>query len=128
MKTLDQILRDFKMGESCALIDGRDAYRLARFVPAERLGELKFLLNKDATHIAEPLTEENVLRQLKSDLDLAFDKAINQRGISSSLMYEVIKMWMWVLDDPLADSTDYAMYGMPLYKAVAEKYGFEDKS
>ena len=39
-------------------------------------------------------------------------------------MYEVIKMWLWILEDPLVDFEDYAYYGLPLYKTVALKYGF----
>lgn len=70
------------------------------------------------------LTRENVLAQLASDLDFGFEKALNQRGISSGLMYEVVKMWMWVLDDDLQHFDGYAQYGLPFFKAVAIKYGF----
>jgi hypothetical protein len=35
-------------------------------------------------------------------------------------------MWLWVLDDELADFEAYAQYGLPLFKRVAVKYGFEN--
>ncbi len=41
-------------------------------------------------------------------------------------MYEVVKMWMYILEDDLQNFEDYAQYGLPLFKAVALKYGFEN--
>ena len=35
-------------------------------------------------------------------------------------------MWLWVLDDELDDFEEYTMYGLPLFKAVSLKYGFEN--
>jgi len=39
-------------------------------------------------------------------------------------MYEVVKGWLIILEDPLKDFDDYPMYGLPLFKAVAVKYDF----
>jgi hypothetical protein len=122
MKTLEQIL-EYK-SEGC--IDGRDMTRLADFVPVAdwpKIGvEAKEGADLSGFRVAE-LTEANVKERLTGDLDFAFEKALNKRGISASLMWSVVKMWLWVLDDPLADSEDYAQYGLPLFKAVAVKYG-----
>jgi hypothetical protein len=35
-------------------------------------------------------------------------------------------MWNWILDEGLEDFDDYAQYGLPLFKATAVKYGFEN--
>ena len=37
-------------------------------------------------------------------------------------------MWNWILEEGLEDWDDdnYAMYGLPLFKATAVKYGFEN--
>lgn len=127
MKTIEQIL-DYQGGKGCNAIDGRDKSRLASFLTFDQLkrigvetkdGVTAEEWNKDV----EPFTEENVKKYLATDLAFAFEKALNKRGISSGLMFEVIKMWMWVLDDGLADFDEYPMYGLPLYKRVAEKYG-----
>lgn len=64
------------------------------------------------------------MSRLETDIAFAFEKALDKRGISSSLMYEVIKMWLWVLDDDLQHFDEYSMYGFPLFKSVALKYGF----
>ena len=73
-------------------------------------------------------TKENIIEQLRTDVEFGFEKALNRRGISACLMFEVVRMWNWILneDDELANwpSERYAIYGLPLFKATAIKYGF----
>jgi hypothetical protein len=66
------------------------------------------------------------LPNIEEDVEFGFEKALNQRGISSSLMYEVVSMWNWILEEGLEDFDDYAQYGLPLFKATAVKYGFDN--
>jgi hypothetical protein len=124
MKTITQIL-EYAGGPNCNATDGRDKKRLCDFLPIsdwEKMGMKPAAGFDPGQHTPEALTEENVLAHLKKDLDFAFVKALGQRGISSSLMYDVIKMWLWILDDPLADFEGYAEYGLPLLVLVARKY------
>lgn len=122
MKTLEQIF-NYKGGDNCNVIDGRDKSRLLDFVPVSDWAKLGFAPKENATLVAPlPFTEENVKAALARDLDFAFDKALGQRGISASLMWDVIKMWMWVLDDELQNCNHYCEYGLPLFAAVARKY------
>jgi len=129
MKTLKQI-KTYK--SKCETLDSRDISRLLHFFPPSEWKEMGFEI-REGVDIPEIKTleysRENVLEKLKADLDFAFDKALGQRGISSSLMFEVIKMWMWVLDDELQNFPDdnYAQYGLPLFKAVAVKYNLENR-
>ena len=128
MKTLEQIY-DWVKNERYDLgmiADNRDLHRLAYFIPTEDLGKIGLGLQDGQTHTPNDFTRENVVAQLKDDVAFGFEKALNQRGISAGLMYEVVKMWMWILEDDLADFDDYAMYGLPLFKAVALKYGFDN--
>ena len=74
----------------------------------------------------KPFTRENVLKQLEKDVAFGFEKALGKRGISSSFMYEVVKMWNWVLEEGLENFDNYPMYGLPLFKATAVKYGFDN--
>ena len=69
-----------------------------------------------------------MLKQLKEDVEFGFEKALNKRGISSSLMFEVVRFWNWVLEEGLEDwdEDNYAMYGLPLFKATAVKYGWDN--
>ena len=126
MKTKKQIIEAIKRGRESDCIDGRDYSRLAMFFPNKDLKLFGFELEKDSKRIPIKYTKENILLQLKEDVEFGFKKALGKRGISSSLMYYVIKMWMWILDDELMNFDNYPMYGLPLFKAVALKYGFDN--
>lgn len=58
----------------------------------------------------------------------ACEKALDQRGISASLMFYVVLRWNQVLEEGLENypEENYAMYGLPLFKATAVKYGWEN--
>lgn len=120
MKTLEQVKAEFKS----TAIDGRDASRLIDFLPVEDWEKYGFKLKDGESHTPKEWTRENIIEQLKSDVAFGFEKALNQRGISSSLMYGVVQMWNWILEDGLEDFDEYAQYGLPLFKATALQYGF----
>lgn len=128
MKQLPDVLATF---ESQA-IDGRDTMRLAQFVTDEQLPLIGLsLAPKEANEERPPRvikewTRDNVITQLEGDLNFAFEKALNQRGISASCMYGVIRMWNNILEEGLEDMDDYTYYGLPLLKATAVKYGFDN--
>lgn len=123
MKTLQQIKE-----RGSNTLDGRDFSRLAQFIPEADLADFGFSMKEEfvGKHEAKPFTREAVLEQLRKDVAFGFEKALDQRGISSSLMFEVVRMWNWVLEDGLENYSedDYAMYGLPLFKATAVKYDF----
>lgn len=128
MLTQEQILSEVKSkSKQSNCIDSRDFSRLCKFFPAETLSDFGFTLKDGTDWTPLSWTEENILRELKEDVAFGFEKALNQRGISSSLMYEVVKMWLWVLEDDLQNFKSYAQYGLPLFKAVASEYGFKDE-
>ena len=124
MKTLEQIASGYKS----ETLDGRDLYRLAQFIPESDLEKFGLSLKEGAVgkHEHKELTRDNILAQLKEDVAFGFEKALDQRGISSSLMFECVKMWNWILEEGLENFSDddYAQYGLPLFKATAIKYGF----
>jgi len=126
MKTLEQVKDQYKSNT----LDGRDLNRLFQFIPEDQLEDFGLGIKDEfkGTHVAIEFTKENVLKQLKEDVDFGFEKALNRRGISAGLMFEVVKMWNWVLEEGLEDFSDdnYAMYGLPLFKATAVKYGFDN--
>ena len=124
MKTLNQIATEYKS----ETIDGRDLDRLINFIPESRLPEFGMELREEyvGKHEHKDFTREAVLAQLKDDVAFGFDKALNKRGISSCTMYQVVSMWNWILEDGLEVFDDYANYGLPLFKATAVKYGFDN--
>ena len=124
MKTLKQVKELYKT--NC--LDGRDIGRLAQFIPEKQFADWGLEISQDWKDKHKPIrfTKKNVLKQLKKDVEFGFEKALNRRGISSSLMAEVVKMWNWILEDGLENFDTYPMYGLPIFKATALKYGFEN--
>lgn len=127
MKTLQQIKTDYKSNT----IDRREIKRLAQFIPENELSDFGLCLFPEfvGTHKHIPFTRENVLAQLKEDVEFGFDKALNKRGISASLMFQTVMFWNWILEEGLEnfDKSKYAQYGLPLFKATAIKYGFPNE-
>ena len=87
MKSLEFIKENYKS----ETLDGRDLHRLARFIPFEMFPFCGLELKEETTKeeldkYRKDFTRENVLEQLKQDVEFGFEKALNQRGISSSLM------------------------------------------
>jgi len=133
MKTLEEIAEKFEV--KC--LDGRDLGRLVDFVPWDMLGRFEIkpedinegLNTKEKwdAHVKK-FTRKNVLAQLKKDVSFGFTKALNKRGISASFMFDAVRMWNWILEEGLEDwpRDKYAQYGLPLLKATAVKYGFEN--
>ena len=127
MKTLEQISESYKSNT----LDGRDLNRLAQFIPFNMLSSFGLELKEGVTEEewnknVKEFTKENVLIQLEEDVDFGFEKALNKRGISAGLMAEVVQMWNWILEEGLEDFNEYPMYGLPIFKATAIKYGFEN--
>ncbi len=127
MKTLNEILDNYK--DYAVVLDDRFGSRLAKFLTEEQLEKIGFKYDGDEPY-PEPKewTRENVLSQLKEDVEFGFEKALDKRGISASLMFAVVLRWNRVLEEGLEDypESNYAMYGLPLFKATAEKYGWEN--
>ena len=98
MRTLDEILSNYK--SNC--VDGRDTYRLWKFIPwdvaknyPDFLENIKEEYRNEDKWMAEvyemPYTRENILEQLRSDVAFGFQKALDRRGISAGLMFEVVR-------------------------------------
>jgi len=125
MKKLDEVLENFKPNT----IDNRDAHRLADFTPEDKLPLLgvKLLEKNIGTHVPIAWNEENILAQLKKDVAFGFEKALDQRGLSAGMMYQVVGMWNEILENNLNKSDeDYSMYGLPRLKTTALHYGWEN--
>ena len=103
--------------------DRRFTKRFVDFLPTSEWGKFGYGYKVEEEYIPKEWTEENIIAQLKADLDFAIEKATNLRGISSSLMYDVLKSWCIVLENGL-EKTEYGWYGDKLIKAIDEYYGF----
>lgn len=128
MKALQEIIDNYKEWEM--EFDDRFGKRLCSFLTVEQAKAIGFEFKPEyaATHKPRPWTRENILAQLKEDVDFGFYKALNKRGISSGMMFEVVSKWNKVLEEGLENFSEdnYAQYGLPLFKATAVKYGFDN--
>ncbi len=125
MKTLAQIAESYES----QTLDGRDIYRLAQFIPFSELPKFGLSPKEGVTEeewnsTVKEYNRENILAQLEEDVAFGFEKALNRRGISCSLMANVVMMWNWVLEEGLEDFDYFPLYGLPIFKATAVKYGF----
>ena len=123
MLTLDYVKEHIDEIEYDDLFDRRFTKRFVSFLPADEWEKFGFSYTGYDEFITKEWTKENVINQLKEDLDFAIEKATNQRGISASLMYDVLRSWCKVLENGLED-TEYGWYGDKMIKAVDEYYGF----
>jgi len=129
MKTIEEILNNYEE-EWATFLDDRFGARLCQFLTEEQMESIGFSMKEEykGQHVVKEWTRENILEQLKSDVEFGFEKALNQRGISSGLMFDVVRKWNKVLEEGLEDwdKDHYAMYGLPLFKATAVKYGWDN--
>jgi hypothetical protein len=102
-------------------LTGRD-YRLLNLKCPEDLE--RFLKERSRPPI--PFTKENVLVYLREDVGYGFDKALRKSGVGAAYAFEIVSMWNWVLQEGLEGFDSYKNYGLPLFKATANKYGFMD--
>lgn len=123
MLQLDYILNNWDKSNS--LLGDMFGRRLRQFLTVEQAKSIDWEVLKQY-HKTIEFTKQNVLKQLESDVAFGFKKALEKNLLISKLMFDVVKEWLFILEDPLKDFDDYSMYGLPLFKAVAVKYGFDN--
>lgn len=134
MLTREQVLRAIRDGrESLCPLDNRDFDRLLPFFPVDDWEILGFKLKEgQPAPVVADWTRQCVLAQLEeADVSFGFEKALGHRSLSAESMHGVVLSWLWILEDPLYEehskSGMYRYYGLPLFKAAAVKYGFQNQ-
>lgn len=116
-------LNEFEQDE---MLDSRFTKRLCKFLSAAEVKALGYEFGEGYVHTPKEWTEENVLNQLKDDVEFGYSKAVDQRGISCWLMYNVVNSWCKVLENGLGlDEDDAGNYAINQFTKVAEHYGWE---
>lgn len=129
MKTLEQL-----KGLTSQCLDDRDFDRLANFIPYNMLEDFNMEPKEEYDNEEKwnekviESTRENVLKQLEKDVAIGFEEALNQRCVTSYLMFECVKLWNYILEEGLEDwdEDNYGWYGLPYFKATAVKYGWDN--
>lgn len=119
MKSLNWVLTH--MDELETSLDSRVGRRLLQFLSDEQVKELGYTYTGEGKRAVVEWSEENVIKQLKDDVEFGIEKATDHRGISASLMYEVCNTWCKILENDLVDC-DYGWYGHNMFQKLDEKY------
>lgn len=122
MLSIDYVKEHIDEIEQDSFLERRFTKRFMDYLPVEAWKEFGFGYKGD-NFVPKDWTEENIKNDLKRDLEFAIEKALGHRGISASLMYDVLKSWCIILENGL-EKTDYGWYGDKLIKAIDEYYEF----
>ncbi len=127
MKTLEWVKEHIDEVEQDNFFDHRFTKRLLDWIPIEEWEKFGFSYSgpDNVKQNLREWTEENILEQLRYDVEFAIEKSVNHRGISANLMFMVVQAWCIVLENGL-DEIEYddCWYGDKLLKAVNDKYNF----
>lgn len=123
MKSLDYVKEHIDEFEGDKFLDSRFTKRFVSFLPSSEWEKFGYKYTGEKEFVPREWTEENILAQLKDDVEFGMEKASNHRGISASLMFEVVRGWCKVLENGM-ETIDYGYYGDKLFKAVNEEYNF----
>lgn len=122
MKSLEYVKKNINTIDG-DILDHRFTRRFIDFLPTDEWEQCGYKYTGTETLTPKEWTEENILAQLKEDIEFGIEKATNHRGISSSLMYEVCKSWCIVLENGL-ENTEYGWYGDNMFKTLDKYYNF----
>lgn len=127
MKSLEYVKEHYNEFEQDMFIDRRWTNRFLDFVPVNEWSNygFKYTGEKPDEVTIKEWTEENILKQLKRDVEFGYEKAECRRGISSELMAMVVNAWCKVLENGLNLDGDDGYYHIKQFTTVAKHYGWE---
>ena len=124
MKSLDYVKNNISEFEKDNMFDMRFTKRFIDFLPTEEWERFGFRYTGDTPRIPKDWTEENVMEQLKQDVEFGYEKSIDERGISSELMAMVVNAWCKVLENGLNLDGNDGYYHIKQFLNVATHYGW----
>lgn len=125
MYDIDYVKEHFNEFEKDEFFDRRFTKRFLEFVPVDEYEKYGFKYTGEGELITKEWTEENILEHLKRDVEFGYEKAENERGISSELMAMVVNAWCKVLQNGLNLDGDDGYYHIKQFTTVAKHYGWE---
>lgn len=125
MYDINYVKEHFYEFEEDTFFDRRFTKRFLDFVPTEEYEKYGFKHTGEEELIPKQWTEENILEQLKKDVEFGYEKAVNERGISSELMAMVVNAWCKVLQNGLNLDGDDGYYHIRQFTTVAKHYGWQ---
>lgn len=125
MKSLDYVKNHIDEFEKDDFVDRRFTRRFLQFIPTDEWETFGFRYTGTEPYVPKEWTEENILAQLRDDIEFGYEKAMNERGISSELMAMVVEAWCNVLENGLDLDGDDGPYHIRQFTTVAKHYGWE---
>lgn len=125
MKTLEYVKTHIDEFEEDTVLDRRFTKRFIDFIPVDEWEKFRYRYIGAEPHIPKEWTEQNILAQLREDVEFGYEKAINERGISSELMAMVVNAWCKVLENGLNLDGYDGPYHIRQFTTVAKHYGWE---
>lgn len=125
MYDIDYVKEHFDEFEEDTFFDRRFTKRFLDFVPTEEYEKYGFKYTGEEELVPKEWTEENILEQLKRDVEFGYEKAVDKRGISSELMAMVVNAWCKVLQNGLNLNGNDGYYHIKQFTTVAKHYGWE---
>jgi len=125
MKSLDYVKNHIDEFEKDDFVDRRFTRRFLQFIPTDEWETFGFRYTGTEPYVPKEWTKENILAQLREDVEFGYEKAINERGISSELMAMVVEAWCNVLENGLDLDGNDGWYHIRQFTAVAKHYGWE---
>lgn len=125
MYSIDYVKEHFDEFEKDTFIDRRFTKRFIGFIPTEEWEKYGFRYTEETEYMPKEWTEENILEQLKNDVEFGYEKSVDERGISSELMAMVVNAWCKVLQNGLNLEGNDGHYHIKQFIEVAEHYGWE---
>lgn len=124
MKTLEYVKSHIDEFEEDDFLDRRWTKRFLGFIPTGEWEDYGFEFTGENPPKVKEWTEENILAQLKEDVEFGFEKCVDERGISAELMAMVVNAWCKVLENGLNLDGDDGWYHRKQFTTVAEYYGW----
>jgi len=125
MKSLDYVKNHIDEFEKDDFVDRRFTRRFLQFIPTDEWETFGFRYTGTEPYVPKEWTEENILAQLRDDVEFGYEKAMNERGISSELMAMVVEAWCNVLENGLDLDGNDGPYHIRQFTTVAKHYGWE---
>jgi hypothetical protein len=125
MYDINYVKEHFDEFEEDTFFDRRFTKRFLDFVPTEEYEKYGFKYTGEEELVPKEWTKENILEQLKKDVEFGYEKAVNERGISSGLMAMVVNAWCKVLQNGLNLDGDDGYYHIRQFTTVAKHYGWQ---
>lgn len=125
MYDIDYVKEHFDEFEEDTFFDRRFTKRFIDFLPTSEWGNFGFEYTGENEYVPKEWTEENIIAQLKRDVEFGYEKAVDERGISSELMAMVVNAWCKVLQNDLNLNGNDGYYHIKQFTTVAKHYGWE---